>query len=419
MLHRGMNLFLAYLVGVAVTRYLGPEDYGTLNYISAYVLFLMPLASLGLDELLLKKLSEKDHYNEILGTAFVLKLLSLSLTALAAGLVVHFVHADPFIRKMIWIPLIGKIFLSFNVIERYFFSNLKGKYIFWSNFIPLIISAAAKIAFIILELELKYFIYIMLPSDFLLGLGYWFYYRRFGSMRKWKFSLERAKELLKNAWPLMMAGFAAIIYNKIDQIMIRDLIDSKSLGFYSVAVKISEALYFFPMIIINSLFPNIVKAREEGQGKIYRKRIQQLYDLMFYFSLALALGVTFFGDIAVTFVYGDRYAYSGTLVSIHIWASVFVFMGMVLNKWFLLEGLQKFSLWIGLLCAGLNVALNFLLIPRLGAAGAAAATVATYFFSLMVFPLFFKKTRRTLLNTLQVLNVARIYRELRGIFRKD
>jgi Na+-driven multidrug efflux pump len=93
-------------------------------------------------------------------------------------------------------------------------------------------------------------------------------------------------------------------------------------------------------------------------------------------------------------------------------------MGMVLNKWFLLEGLQKFSLWIGLLCAGLNVGLNFLLIPRLGAAGAAAATVATYFFSLMVFPLFFRKTRKTLRNTVQVLNVARIYRELRGIFRK-
>jgi PST family polysaccharide transporter len=95
----------------------------------------------------------------------------------------------------------------------------------------------------------------------------------------------------------------------------------------------------------------------------------------------VAISVTFLSDKIVTALYGPLFTQASTILAIHVWAGLFVFMGVVRSLWILAEGYTKISLYTTVSGAALNIALNFYLIPGYGAIGAAAATVISYCFS--------------------------------------
>jgi O-antigen/teichoic acid export membrane protein len=101
-------------------------------------------------------------------------------------------------------------------------------------------------------------------------------------------------------------------------------------------------------------------------------------DGLFALALTLAVILQFAGGPLVDLLFGPRFAASAPVLQIHIWAGVFVFMRALLSRWLLAEDLLRFSLVTHLAGAVINVALNLVLIPRQGAAGAAIATVVSY-----------------------------------------
>ena len=90
----------------------------------------------------------------------------------------------------------------------------------------------------------------------------------------------------------------------------------------------------------------------------------------------------------INFLYGESFSDAGGVLMVHIWSAVFVFLGVASSKWFISEGLQRYSFYRTVSGALLNIALNLLLIPEYGIYGAAIATlcsqmVASYLFNLM------------------------------------
>jgi PST family polysaccharide transporter len=85
---------------------------------------------------------------------------------------------------------------------------------------------------------------------------------------------------------------------------------------------------------------------------------------------------------------------AGIILSIHIWASIFVFMGLVQSPWNIAEGLTKLYLKRTIVGAIINVVLNLLLIPIYSGIGAAIATVISYGFSSFVLNAFDVRTRK-------------------------
>ena len=69
---------------------------------------------------------------------------------------------------------------------------------------------------------------------------------------------------------------------------------------------------------------------------------------------------------------------AGPVLAIHIWASVFVFLGVAQAPWNITHNLLKQSLYHTIAGAVINVAMNLYLIPRYSAMGAAIATVVSY-----------------------------------------
>lgn len=407
-----LRMIVGLFVGIWVARYLGPEQFGLLSYASAFVGLFTAIATLGLDGIIIRELVKDDSRRDILlGTAFRLKLIGAFGVILFLAIAVNFTSNDHFTNLLIFIIASATIFQSVNVIDFYFQSKVLSKYVVYANIITLFISTTIKVILLLNEAPLIAFVWVVLFDSFILSMGLlYFYLYNHHPLRSWKFEKGVAIALLKDSWPLILSGIVISIYIKIDQVMINEMLDSEAVGQYAAAVRLSEVWYFIPMVIASSLFPAIVNAKKQSET-LYYARLQKLYDLMVWIAIAIALPMTFMSDWLVHLLYGKQYNQAGSVLMIHIWAGVFVFLGVASGKWFISENLQILSFWRTFYGMLINVILNIFLIPQHGIQGAAIATLISQIIAAYLFDLFNCKTRSMFFmktRSLLFLNIRRV-----------
>ncbi|AFY57855.1 membrane protein involved in the export of O-antigen and teichoic acid [Rivularia sp. PCC 7116] len=368
------------LVGVWVARYLGAEDYGLFNYALAFVSLFTPIFTLGLDDVVVRQLvKESSDKTEILGTTFGLKLIGGIVSVLLAVGSLFLLQEQNILR--IWLVIIlamTGIFRTADTIELWFQSQIQSKYTVVAKNIAYLLSTLVKVGLILIKAPLLTFAWATLAEIFMGAIGLFAIYqiKGFSPLWNWRWNFTAAKSLLKESFPLIFSGFAILIFMKIDQIMLGEMKGNNEVGIYSAAVRVSELWYFIPTAIVSSVSPSIYAAKEKSEHHYY-KRIGQLLRLLTYISLAIAIPMTFLSKNIVLMMFGSGYAEASTILAVHIWASLFVFMGVATLPWFIAEGLNHISLGKTLLGAVLNVILNYLLIPKYSGLGAAIATISS------------------------------------------
>jgi O-antigen/teichoic acid export membrane protein len=203
------------------------------------------------------------------------------------------------------------------------------------------------------------------------------YIRLHRDIGQWRFDQRLAVTLLKQSWPLILSSFAIMVYVKIDQIMLGKMQGMEVTGVYAAAARISEIWYFIPTILASSLFPAIIRSKALGE-RVYHQRLQRYYDVNAGLAYGLIMSLSFGAPSIVRILYGQEYQGAETIVIIHIWASLFVFLGVARGQWLVAEGLLRFSLLATMLGALSNIALNLVCIPLFAGIGAAIATVISY-----------------------------------------
>ncbi len=389
---RVLRMVMALFVSVWVARYLGPERFGILSYSIAFVGLFSPLFVMGLQGILVRDIvRDPSSADEILGTAFILRLIGGLLCLILAVAVVSLVRrGDSLTRLLTAIIAAGMIFQAFECIDIWFQSQVQSKYPVYAKSAALMLSSIAKVVLILKGAGLVAFASVAALDVVVSALGLTVVFKLRGfHIRSCKFSLHKAGELLGQSWALVLSGALAMIYFKIDQVMLGQMSGEQEVGIYSTAVRLSETWYFVPVAITTSVFPLLIKSREMGKG-IYEARLQQLYDFLAWISMILAVILTFAAGPLVRLVLGESYAASAEILAIHIWAGVFVFLKAVLGNWLLNEGRINFLFISNGLGAVVNVALNLYLIPAYGGRGAAVATVISYaatgYFACFLYP---------------------------------
>jgi len=387
------NLGMTFIVTILVARYLGPEQFGVLAYAISLVAVFAIAGHVGLSGLVVRELvKHPEAKQEIMGTSFGLKglgyLLGLMLL-LAFTLITESSQRDEF-----WILLIlatTLLFQPFNVIDFWFQSRLEAKYNAIAKTTTLIIISMFKVALTLLGANLILFALVNALQAILVAIALILFYRYKSklSLTTWRFSTIRAKDLLSQGWMVFLGSIFAVIYLKVDQIMLKWLDGAEEVGIYAVAASLSEAWYFVPIVIVASFFPKLIKLRESNPAH-FNKRLQQLFDLLFILALGVAIAVTLLAQPVITTMFGAAYEGAAPILVIHIWAAVFIFMRAAFSKWILIENVLMFSLITQGLGALANVALNYWLIPIYGGVGAAYATLISYaiasYFALFLSP---------------------------------
>ncbi len=382
------------VIWAMVVRYLGPEQFGILSYVLSFVFLFNILSDLGLDSIIVRELiKDKTLENKILGTTFFIKLVGAFLAAFLILGIVSFRHSDTMMIQMMFLLSLRMIFQSLNGIDYYFQSHVLSKYTVYSQLLGLVATTALCLIFIYLKKSLIYFSAVILIESIVIGLGLIFFYQHTRqNMMPWKVDWVILKRLFADSWPLILSGIAVSIYMRIDQIMIKDMIGRAAVGYYSAAVRVSEVFYFIPILLTSSLFPAIVNARL-NDNILYRNRLKALLSLLMYLGVGISFMMAIFAPWVIKMLYGDQFLPSVSVLSIHIWSNVFVFLGVARTRWMINENLQIFSAPYLLLAAAVNVLLNLYWIPRYGINGAAAATVAAQFIAAVFSNLLSRKTQ--------------------------
>jgi O-antigen/teichoic acid export membrane protein len=138
---------------------------------------------------------------------------------------------------------------------------------------------------------------------------------------------------------------------------------------------------------------------------------------MIYFSLIVCVVITIAAPLIIKVMYGEQYLNSVSVLRLLTWHTVFVYIGAVRNIWILAEGKQQYIWVINLGGALANIILNLLLIPSMGAMGAAVATLVTHFINHIVTGLIIKPLWRNntlLLNGLNPKNLKGVFTALKS-----
>ncbi len=388
---------VALLVSVLMARYLGPQMYGHYSYAIALVLILAPVAILSLDAISVRRIVQNpESTNEVLGTSFYLMLGGGFIAfALSVSTILVLRPNDPLLQWLVIILGTAALFQGFMIIEYWFFAQVQSKYTVYAKLSAFLLSSLIKVLLVFLQAPLIAFAWVGLMETILGAAGLLAVYHKCGhSVFSWTFNWNTGRSMLKDSWPLILSGFLTLIYLRIDQIMLGNMVGSEDLGHYALAVQFSEVWIFIPTVICGSVFPAILKAETFSQELFYW-RLQRLYGLVAFLSYILALPMCLFSHQIVGVLFGPAYAKAGPLLSVLIWTGLFTSLGAARDIFIVAKNWTRVNLVSIALGCAMNIVLNIILIPRQGAMGAAIATFISYWFTVHGSCFLFKPLRKT------------------------
>jgi PST family polysaccharide transporter len=395
LIDKAVRMGVGLVVGVWVARYLGPEQFGLFNYALAFAGLFGSVAVLGLNEIVVRDLVKTpDQAPVTLGTSFWLHVLgSMLATGLMVGAILWLRPDDALTHRMVLLLGLTTLFQSTAVIKYWFEAKVTARYTVWVENGAFLCFALVRVALILAHAPLIGFLWAVLFENALVAIGLvWIYRQKRGTLPRWQVSLNRARSLLWDAWPVMLSGLAVMLYMRIDQIMLGEMLGQRAVGIYSAALRVSEVWYTVPVILVASFFPTIIESKKTSTA-LYAERLGRLLDLMVVIALGIALGMSLLSPWIIGVLYGSRYAEASGVLVIHIWTCLFVFIGVVGRRWYVFENLQLLDLGRVVLGALANVGLNLVLIRPYGVVGAAMATLVSQAIAAYLADALSKRTR--------------------------
>lgn len=387
-----VQMLINFVVGLITARYLGPANYGLINYASAYTAFFFCFCNLGINSVIVKELI--DHPGEegkVLGTTIGLRAISSFLSAGAIIAISFVLDADePVTKLVVALTSIGLVFQIFETFNYWFQSQLQSKTTAVATLIAYIITACYKIFLLVTGKSVSYFAFATsLDSICFAGILYFCYRREHrGALT---FSGTYGKALLKKSYHFILPSLMVAIYGQTDKIMLKQMIGATEIGYYSTAVSICNIWCFVLSAIIDSMYPPIMEAFKRDKEEFERKN-KLLYAIVFYVSIFVSVLFMIFGSFAIRILYGEAYLPSVMPLRIITWYTAFSYLGVARTAWIVCMEKQKYLKYIYLTAAVANVGLNLIFIPMWGASGAAVASLIAQILTIAV-PFFIKDIR--------------------------
>lgn len=374
---KALRMVVGVVVSAWMARYLGPSQFGEIAYVLSFVAFFSVIAQLGLDGVAVRDIARNEHDSaEILGTSLRLRLGTGLLGWVAAIVGITLLRpGDSRALLLTAIAAASLVFQAADTVDLYFQSQSQSKRTIVSKSCAYVVATALKVFLIVTKASLVAFVVVGVVEVAISAAILWWSYRSYPASFRWRWDYRRMATLLRESVPYLLAGAAVLIYMRIDQLMLRDMVGERELGLYSAALPLSSALHFIPMALCTSLAPAMARLRQRDiEG--YQRAVVRLFGAMWWTMIPLASLVAALAPQIISLLYGTAYSGSAPMLAVHVFSAVPVALGVAQSVWIVNEGKNMISLYRTVFGAACNVALNLMLIPRFGGLGAATATVA-------------------------------------------
>jgi polysaccharide transporter, PST family len=356
-----MRISVGMLVSTWVARYLGPSDFGSLNFILALGAVMSAIVSLGLDNLVLKELSApQEKHGSILYTSLVLRSIAAVITIAASFAVLFLLGLATELNQILLFWYSGCfLFYSLDILELWFHSQIQSKVTVIIRSLAFFAGALIKVWMILSQAPLWTFAAVVTLEA---GVGtvivafVFFKYHR--AQKKFRFDSKLASELLNSSLPLLIATFSAMLLSKADLILINKLVSSGSAGIYSVAVRLTEVFYLLPTSLLGPGLTALAATQIQDRA-LFKSRISKLFTVLTWSGILVALVSSLASPFVIPLLFGEAYQEGAFIWSIYTWALVFVFSGAVRNTWCFVTGNLLFFNVVTVLTTVLNILLNW------------------------------------------------------------
>ena len=376
MVENVLRIFLGLTVSIYIIRFLEPRDYGILSYAVSLTGILSPIATLGIDAILLRNvINDKKKEKILLHTAKVLKLFSSAVLSLLTIIYSYFFIENRELFISIVILMTGIFFNSFNIYKEYIVSVNKMKLIAYAGIISLLISNFYRVGLIYFEASVIWFAVAIVLANLCNVLSLKYYYDKISEFQIKYFSPDVARKLLNDSWPLIFTSFTGTLFIYADQILIEFFFDFEEVGIYAAAVRIVIFFTVIPSVISNMIYPKIIDIYNNNSAKIFKIKMVEIYSFLLFLSVLTILFFFIFGEQFILILLGETYIDSILILKLYSISFIFIFFNPMNNKLLMIDNLQKLMLVRNFIGLVFNLSLNYYFIPLFGVVGAVYSTL--------------------------------------------
>lgn len=388
-----VNMILSFFVSLATARYLGPSNLGSINYVAAYISFFSSITSLGLSVIVIKEVSlGKENDNEVIWTGVLMRFLTAILSTVSVIALVYITDgSDPLLMKIALLESIAIVASAFDTFMYWFQGKLLAKYVSIASVVAYLGMSLYRVYLLVNNSDILWFAFATSVDTLLLSLVLVICYIKENGFRP-KVSLALGKRLMKQSYHYMISGLIAILYSKIDQIMLKHMLSEYSVGLYSGALQIAVLWSMIPSAFIQSVSPVLYKNAQENR-QMFLKRLKQSYAGIWVLNVCWSLAISIFSYWVIYLLLGKEYLGARGALVIVVWYSGIASIGNLTQVYLATENKNKYVNYFAIGGLVTDVILNFILIPPFGIVGAAVATLCTYIVISIIMPLMIKDTR--------------------------
>ena len=387
------QMVISFAVGILTARYLGPANYGVINYALAYTAFFMAFCNLGINSVLVKELIDHpDEEGTILGSSMLLQAISSFLSVALITSIVLLVDAGEITTIAVTVlcnfSLVVRVLESLNY---WFQSRLQSRVTAIVLLIAYAVTSAYKVILLIFQKGVEWFAFATTLDYLIVGILLLLCYKKHGGATL-SWSVFACRRILSKSTHFILPSLMVSIYGYADKFMLKQMLSESDVGYYATATAVCGMWTFVLSAVIDSMYPSIMEAHKKDR-QLYEKKNRQLYAIVFYFAIAVSVLFCILGNWIIWFLYGENYLPAVIPLKVVTWYTSFAYLGVARNAWIVCEDKQRYLKYIYVPAAVSNILLNLVCIPIFGATGAAAATLITQILTTLVIPFFIKDLR--------------------------
>lgn len=392
---RAIRLISGIVIFGAIGRYLGPEQFGQLNFAIGLTTIFAAVATLGFEGIVIRELVLlPDEPHRVLGTAFILRILG-ALLAIALVVLSTLPSADYLLIKLALIVSLTYLPGAGDVIELWFQKNIDARRSFQARIVATIAISIFRVVLIWQKAPIAAFAWTSFIESAVgfLCLGIVYYRSGAPRMNSWRWNSGIAFRILSLTWPLILSGILVATYARIEQVLVKAVLGDYVLGIYYASIRISDSWSFVPPVLLMTIYPILVAKRETSEPGAFRQKLQAVFDLVTGIGYAIAVGTTVAAPVLIPLIFGEKYRAAVPILILQAWTAPILFSGAVRAQYFLLENLNIYHTVSAVIGIAANIGLGLWFMRLLGAPGAALAALVAGWISACGTSLVFPKLR--------------------------
>ena len=375
-----INAIIGFFMLPFVTRILSPEEYGIASLIAVFIDMLVIICSLGMDQGLVRFFYEEDEgnrgrllYNSIFYPIIFFCFLSILLFIFRNKISIFILNSkDNFLWMLIVLSILFRLLHLFSILI--IRMKQKGKLFSFFN----ILLKISELFFIIILYNIYKNNYKILVLASLFSFILTSLLSILLERKTWTFSGKEKvtrKELLKYSFPLILTMALTWLFASADKITIKYFSDLYQVGLYSSSFKIVSIISVVQSGFTTFWTPIVYEHYSKyPEDRVFYKKANDYLSFVFF---SMGLGILIFRDIIV-FLLGNKYYFSKFIIPMLVFIPVMYLISETTVMGITFKKKSKYFLYISIVVSVMNILGNLLLVPILGAKGAAISTGFSY-----------------------------------------